>query len=383
MSMVTSTYPDVHGVKPDQRTLPESLPTLGQILEGEGYHGIGLVTSEWLKPDFGFDRGFVEYELLPHRLTYAARVNEAALRRMAGNAGPLFVFLHYYDLHSDFDHGPARNKFPYYATPRDRRHLAVSDDGREFCDAEGRCNTQYLMAADRERRELPQEKIELIHGLYRAAMPRLDAEMGELFERLKATGRYDRSLIIVTSDHGEEFREHGRFIHSQPYDETTGVPLFVKLPGSEHAGSRVPSVVETIDIMPTVLEYLGLPVPPTAQGESLLPLLAPAGELAKNAVLSQDTINMNRYGLRTDDLKLILDLSSGRRELYDLHADPKELVNLEASRIETADRLEARLRDLVQSNRELHDRYGATGWDDPDVLSDEERERLKALGYVD
>lgn len=145
--------------------------------------------------------------------------------------GGFFLFLHYYDLDSDFEQGSAANKFPYYAPREYRQGLDVSSDGREFCDDEGNCNTRYLMAADRERRDVPQSEIDTIHGLYRVAVPHLDAEMGAFFDELKSRGLYDDSMIIVTSDHGEEFREQGRFIHSQPYDETIRVPLLVKSPG--------------------------------------------------------------------------------------------------------------------------------------------------------
>ena len=92
----------------------------------------------------------------------------------------------------------------------------MSSDGREFYDDEGNCNTGYLLAADRDGRKLPQAEIDTIHGLYRVAVPHLDAEMGDFFDELRSSGMFEGSLNIVTSDHGEEFHEHGRFIYSQP-----------------------------------------------------------------------------------------------------------------------------------------------------------------------
>jgi len=385
MSMMTSVYPDVHGVKPDRDPLSGSFVTLPEILHGAGYRTVGLVTSEWLKPEFGFGRGFDVYERLPHERTYADRVNTEALRQIDRHQVPFFLFLHYYDLHSDFEHGRVGNKLPYYSSPAAREGLGVSADGQELCDAEGQCNTRYLMAMDRERQPLSPAKIRLIHDLYRAAVPELDAAMGKLFDALKRQGLYDDALIIVTSDHGEEFREHGRFIHSQPYDETTHVPLFIKFPGSWKAGVRVSRVVETVDLMPTLLEALKLDVPDGAQGESLLDLLGDGRTRTKDAVLSEDTINWTRYGLRTDDVKLIMDLKTGRRELYDLAADPGETTNLADERPDLADEMEARLERLVRTNRRLgkaiaDGTQGGTGG--KDVLSGEERKRLESLGYV-
>jgi len=382
MSMFTSVYPDAHGVKPEQDPLPESLVTLPQILDQAGYRTIGLVTTEWLKPDFGFGRGFDEYERLRHRRTYADRVNRAALRYLKEGSSSQFVFLHYYDLHSDFDQGSARNKLPYYSPLAFRTGLDISSDGREFCDEEGNCNTQYLIAADRERRALPASEIETIHALYRAAVPHLDEEMGAFFDELRSRGLYDDSLIIVTSDHGEEFREHGRFIHSQPYDETIHVPLLVKFPQSWRAGTRVAEVVETVDIMPTILEVLGLTVPEQAQGESLLGLVEGGSERSKTAVLSQDSINQTRYGLRTDELKLIMDLKSSRRELYDLMADPGETTEIAAERADLADQLERRLEELVRANRRSNRAFARGEAAGQDLLSPEERKRLETLGYV-
>lgn len=388
MSMFTSVYPDVHGVKPEQDPLPSDITTLTEILDEAGLHTMGWVTSEWLKPDFGFGRGFDEYETVPHDLTYADRVNRAALQGLrSSRKQPFFVFLHYYDLHSDFDHGSAKNKLPYYAPPASRDELGLDVDPEDFCDEEGNCNTRYLMAMDRKRRELPESKIETIHALYRAAVPHLDAQMGAFFDELKDRGLYDDTLIIVTSDHGEEFREHGRFIHSQPYDETIQVPLFIKFPESWRAGARISEVVETVDILPTVLDYLELEAPEYVQGVSVMPWIRQEGERSKTTVASQDTINKSRYGLRTDALKFIMDVKTSRRELYDLETDPEELDNLADERVETANDFEERLKRLLRHNRALGKQLASgdpqgTG-DSDDLLSEEERDRLKALGYLD
>jgi arylsulfatase A-like enzyme len=129
MSLMTSVYPDVHGVKPDERVLPASLITLPEIVNRAGYSPVGVVTSEWLEPDFGFGRGFDSYRRLDHEPTYAERVNKAGLAHLdrASDRGvPIFLFLHYYDLHSDFDHGSARNKLPYYSPPAYREMTRIA-----------------------------------------------------------------------------------------------------------------------------------------------------------------------------------------------------------------------------------------------------------------
>lgn len=387
MSLFTSVYPDVHQVKPDLDPLPPTFTTLPQLLDDQGFATVGLFTTEWLKADFGFGRGFDYYRQVPHELTYADRVNARALHRLASLDAdrPFFLFLHYYDLHSDFDHGTHRNKWPYYAPGPYRQELGleVSSDGSEFCDDEGNCNTRYLIAMDRERVELPASTIDTIHGLYRAAVPLLDSQMGEFFDTLKARGLYRDTLIVITSDHGEEFREHGRFIHSQPYDETIQVPLFIKFPHNWQAGTRITDIAETVDIMPTLLDYLDLEIPETTQGVSLMELVEGATGRDKELVASQDTISLARYGLRTDSLKFIMNLKTSRRELYDLATDPGEQTNLVDERTELADRLEERLESLVRHNRALGKALAVPGdGEEGDLLSPEERERLKALGYL-
>jgi len=389
MSMVTGVYPGVHRVTPknhrthDGGSLPQGIATLPELLRQAGYRTVGLVTTEWLKAEFGFGRGFDHYERLPHKLTYADRVSSAALNKLDASAEderPLFLFLHFYDAHSDFTQG-RKNKFPYYSPPAYREDLGTSDDGREFCDEQGRCDTQFLMAADTERRSFPDTEVRNILDLYRAGIKYLDAEVGPFLAELRTRELYDNAMIVVTSDHGEEFREHGRFIHSQPYDETIRVPLLVKFPRSWRAGSRVAGVVETIDILPTILEYAGFAVPDHVQGKSLIGLI---GREASGGlwVISQDSIRTSRYCLRTARSKFIIDLEGSSKELYDLDADPEERVNIISERPGLAEQLERKLIRTILANRRLGEEFGVDKEGSPDVLSEEERETLKALGYL-
>lgn len=384
MSMFTSLYPDVHGVsRPDAR-LREGVATLPQILQGEGYFNIGLVTNRWMKGEFGFNRGFRHYRQLRYGLTYAQRVNDQVLkmlRRMDLDSRPAFVFLHYLDAHSDF-HNVTRSSLPYFSPPEYREGLDVSEDGSEFCFGPESCATGFLTAADREHRDVPAEQVQQIARLYDRGVRYLDDRLGELFAALREMGIYDDALVLVTSDHGEEFREHGLFLHSQTYDETTGVPLLVKLPGGEAAGTVVEGLVESVDIAPTVLDVLGIEVPPGLQGKSLLPLVRGDGP-GREAVLSQDKLQRTRYSLRTDRYKLIHDFDSGQTELYDLAADPGESRDLMAAGepVPAAARLLTELKERVGVNRLLARRLAAEAGES--VLTEDDRQKLKSIGYVD
>ncbi len=386
MSMFTGLYPQVHRVTTPKDSLTSGIQTLSEILQQAGYRTIGRVTNDWLKAEFGFGRGFEDYERLPHRLTYSDRVNASAAEALASAAEdprPLFLFLHYMDAHSDFFQ-QGRNRLPYYSPPVFREKQDAASQV-VFCDDQGRCATQFLLEADREGRTIPEKQVETLRSLYESGVQYLDRDLGKLFDLLKEKGLYDKALIVVTSDHGEEFQEHGKFLHSQIYDESVRVGLLLKLPNQDLAGTRVDSQIEIVDLLPTLLDLVGLQGSNPVQGRSLVPLMQ--GEtFSDSAALSQNKLNRARFALRTENYKIIHDLKAGTEEVYDLRKDPGETTNLAESRPELTARLRRQLREFVKANRELARELNpedapetATG---QSVLTKEERERLEALGYI-
>lgn len=382
MSMMTSLYPEAHDVRTELDVLPDGIPTLPQILDRAGYWTVGVVTSDWLEPQYGFGRGFDVYGELASEQADAEGVTREALSQWKRGTGPRFLFAHYYDLHSDFAPESGGNHLPYDSPPGDRAWLGVGANGDEFCTRSGECNTRYLMALNRGDLQVAPAQVRLLHGLYRANMPSLDAQVGALFDGLERLGAYDDALIIVTADHGEEFHEHGRFIHSQPYDESIHVPLFVKLPHGRAAGRRVEDLVETVDLLPTVLDLLQIDPPATVQGRSLLGLILGGGAHDKHIALAEDSEQATRFALRTADAKLIEDVVSGHRELYDLVQDPGELHDVSAERPGVVEEMERQLEDLLRVSRELSRRFGPSRRLERGRLTPEERKRLESLGYL-
>ncbi len=396
MTMFTGVSPTAHGVTTERDRLAPGIETLAQWLRRAGYRTAGRVTNEWLKGDFGFARGFHTYQRLRHGLTYAERVNAAGLEALEAESlggAPVFLFLHYMDPHSDFGNNQG-NKLPYYAPPDLLGDLAEDHRDDRYCDAEGRCATAFLNAADRDRRELTPARLAELHGLYEAGVRGLDRTLGELFDELRDRGLYDPSLIVVTSDHGEEFREHGRLLHSQTYEESVRVPLLIKLPGSARAGERIGGLADLADLPPTLLAALGLPRPAQVQGHDLLAIHR-AGERGggdegvegRRLALGQDKLVRSRYALSSGGFKLVHDLKSGESELYDLAADPGERRDLSEAKRQRTAALVARLDRELRAERRLgHELRAAEGGEpgeaEESVLGDEERERLKALGYL-
>jgi len=392
-SMLTGLYPDVHQVLENSRVIPTTAPTMAETLRQAGYRTAGVFSTSWLKHEFGFARGFDRYDSvnMDSSHLFANRVNERAFElidKWRENREAFFLFLHYYDAHSDFG-----DTLPYYSPPDSRTDLLGSLAPGDFCDEDQNCATWYLIEADRQQRHIPNDELNRIHSLYEAGIKYLDQQLGVLFEHLKETGLYEESLIVLTADHGEEFREHGRFIHTQLYDEILRIPLLIKLPRAEFGGLTTDSLAETVDIFPTVLDYLRLAMPDTIQGSSLLPAIN-NGVGVKNQVFGQVKLTdkgiiVKRsgpgtiYSLRTADYKLILDVETKEAELYDLKADPKEQTDISADNQETVRHLAAKLRMKISVDARLSADMTDTEAGSTSHLTAEESEQLKALGYVD
>lgn len=379
MSLLTGLRPAVHGVLGAKDVLPRSVRTLAEVLKKGGYHTIGLHTNEWLSAGFGFSRGFDRYEQLPHGLTYAGRVVDAALGAVdwtSRERAPVFLFLHFMDAHSDFPQQGTR--LPYYSPPELRRDLDVGDERTAFCDERGQCATEYLLALDREKRSLDPGRIEMLHRLYERGAQYLDGQVGRLLDALRSRGVLSRALVVVTSDHGEEFREHGQFLHSQVYDECIAVPLLVRFPDGGGAGRKVRGLVENVDVMPTILALAGLESDgPALQGRSLLPLLV--GGEGRPRVFAYDKLNPAKRAVRTPDHKLVVDRASGESEFFDLAADPGEARSLPPSELSRT--LARELAELTAADRERGEILAEAG-DGGEALTPEQKGRLRSLGYL-
>ena len=240
-TIFTGTYPQFHTVTDFGHPLPSLLPFVPEILKKSGYHTGAFIGSLILDPKAGiapgFDRGFDVFEAGFHPKHAPDEGRYDTVERRAGDVvqraitwltknhpSPFFLWVHLYDPHAPYDPPP----------PYDKR----------FKDP------------------------------YDGEVAYADASLGKLFAYLKLHGLYDRSLIMLMSDHGESLGAHGEAMHGIfLYDETIHVPLLFKLPGAVLAGRRVAARVRLIDVAPTLLSMLSLPLPPTFQGESLVPMM--------------------------------------------------------------------------------------------------------------
>jgi hypothetical protein len=292
-SIFTSLLPLHHGAQRARRQpISDDVDTMAQIMQGAGYrtvsyNGGGQVAAMW-----GFDRGFDIYE--SDRGAFARKVQKA-IRWMDGNAGgKFFMFLHTYEVHA-----------PY--TPAARFMAAFDADYAGNLDDE--ISTHLLIEINNGTRTLDQQDARHIVNAYDAEIRSMDEAFGTLVGYLKRRGLLDRTILVFTSDHGEEFGEHGQFgRHSHAlYDELLRVPLIVRLPGGKFAGKVVERQVRGIDILPTVLDLLDLESPDQCDGSSLTPLMRKRRGTLRAAVSQIDARQEPPMtSIRTESKKLIL-----------------------------------------------------------------------------
>jgi arylsulfatase A-like enzyme len=209
-----------------------------------------------------------------------------------------------------------------------------------------------------------------------------DQELGEIRKALEAAGLWEKTVVIVAADHGEELREHGWIGHNvHVYDESAHVPLVVRLPAAAGvSGKRVEGLTDLLDVAPTVADVLGVPPKATDrhfEGRSLLPMIA--GASGKGVVLSRTIWDRPIYALRDEAFKFVFDTRTGEQALYDVAEDPGETRNLEVSEpIRAAYYREA----LHHWTLGLGRRTAAAGADEAAPWTCEQCENMKSLGYL-
>jgi arylsulfatase A-like enzyme len=219
-------------------------------------------------------------------------------------------------------------------------------------------------------------------GLYDGEIAYLDTHVGRLLDELKRRGLYERTLIVLTADHGEEFHEHGGWWHGTTlYDEQILVPLIMKPAQGGARGRVVDELAMSVDISPTVLSAAGVATPPVMQGHAL-PLddgVAPARE----SVFAEEDLEGNvLQAVRTRTTKLITANPGNPRglqpeELYDVKTDPGEQKSLVASEPTVLEEMRAA---LGRSYLQARSHAGAGAQTDVDSVT---KDRLRALGYLD
>jgi len=390
MSMLTGLYGMTHGVGADVTGgLPSRILTVAEFLKNAGYATFGFESCGlWMSSYYGFGRGFDVYGQVQyyHSDTPArnAEFQNRFIQKKLKNKKfkKNFIFIHYFDVHSDTEYLP-------YDAPPPYSSLFVNGPFDLFAGAKTNYRaSQYLASLSREKVMPEPQQLEYIIGLYDNGIAYMDKCISDLFNMLRQEGLYDSALIIITADHGEAFGEHGYFVHGNPYlyDEEMHVPLIVKLPDSMHEGGVVESLVEMIDITPTILDYTGI------QG------CAMDGTSLRGFIENSSDPKQYIYGLtskkslyiRSREWKLMSDngLDHNHYRLYDIRNDPGERHNVVLQHPDIEEDLDLRLRARMQESRKLRarllrsDAEGGKAARATFNLDEDQKERLRSLGYV-
>jgi len=329
MSMFTSVPPSVHQATSYQNKLADGLTTLAAQLKAAGYETCGVVSNPSANSHFGFGAGFdlyddftipmsVEMNLFqefdkPKSIRDAVTsplVNRVALQWLEtkrDKAKPFFQFLLYIDPHGNYV-PPAP-----YNTMFDKEYAGTAT-GRIYDDPKG---------------EFSKEDQEHFKALYDGEIRNVDEHIGKLLEKLAALKLDDNTIVVVTSDHGEEFWDHGGTRHGHTlYDELVHVPFVLRWPKKVKAGSVVDVQVSQLAVMPTLLEAAGIAVPKQCQGSSIFQGLLKGDVSEQTAFLETDTSGWgegrNLKAIRSKTTKVIFDVKTKTRTAYDLEKDKAE-----------------------------------------------------------
>ncbi len=343
VSMLTSTHPFSNGIEDNGQPLGASAPTLATILKSRGYRTAAFVGGFVLDRRFGLHKGFDVYDS-PFSLSRKQTTDPGDVKRFGedvirsatswlqenGNL-PFFIFIHLYDLHAP------------YRVPASWRGAVAKN-------------------------------------AYDAALAYEDDAVGRFWNFLARQGLVGKSLIVFTSDHGESLGEHGETTHGYfIYESTLRVPLIIHWPSATKIfPPRIDEPVSLLDLAPTILQFLGMPIPSTFQGRSLLGLVNHKTPSSPSEIYSESLYARNHFGcsslrsLRWGEYKYI---EAPQPEFYNLAQDPSEARNLYAQQ-----------RSLAQGYRErlkaLRSRYANAGSARPQALNPEAVSALKSLGYM-
>lgn len=401
-SIFTSLYPGAHGIvnvhggDVESPVLPPGAVTLAERLQVAGVRSVAFVSGGNLTRSMGMDRGFSTWN--ERNESAAKRVSAFIEWQSTAGADPFLALVHTYQVHA-----------PYVP----RREFADRMTSAGYRGALRATYERYLALSEEQAWSLgvgpdywgpemihyTDEDVRFLSDLYDGEVAELDAALRPLFETLLIGPQASRTAIVLLGDHGEEFREHGKFQHDQVFEELLRVPLVVFCGSTlERAGwkGRVTSPVELIDVAPTVCELLGVSIEGTEwRGSSLLPWLDPALRARASGGEAPPVFAELTREHRTHRYRSVVwkgwkyiehrQLNNNRvwEFLHDLGADPGESLNLVDSADSKAKQMLSLLRQALEQHVAENDRVASgLGSAAPSVLSDEQRRELEGLGYT-
>lgn len=357
MTWFTGVYPSEHRMvnkfaiysanqqKPvNLKDVAPNLVTLAQIMKLNGYATGGFTGNAGVSGGFGYDQGFDVYFYEKEKFgSFDDSMPKAIEWLKKSKERKFFLFLHGYDCHGQYN--PAEGFDYRFVEKGYNKKFTGSEQEQEILREEG---------LEKGQLTLRDADVRFWRAIYDEKIQRADSKFKKFLAEIEKLGLMEKTLFVITSDHGTEFYEHRRLDHGFTlYDEQIHVPLIVRLPGAK-TSKRIDDRVSSIDVMPTLLDLLDVRVPKDAQeqlrGTSLVPAMN--GEKANRDIFSETDYREYTYKrsiITPDGWKLIYTLENKTRELYDLNADPGETKNLAAAQANRANELERKLFDHFKS----------------------------------
>jgi arylsulfatase A-like enzyme len=365
VSLFCSLYPSTHSIHEKGGRIASDYTQLGEWFLRRGYRTGAFVDGGGLSHVYGYARGFDVYQ---DRTIGIARILPHALEWWTAQPSgyPRLMFIHFYDVHDPYGNAEEYRKL-FHPQP-DYHRLP------DFFSA----TLEFRESVERGDQILIDEDIAHLLALYDGDLFYSDEKLGGFFDTLRGRGEWDSTLVVVLSDHGEEFLEHGSLFHGHTvYQELLHVPLVVKFPKGEWAGTRVKELASLIDILPTLADWMGEEPASEWQGQSLIPLIS-GGDEQREAIYGEREGEFKKIA---PDFHLIVypePASSDKRpELYDARFDPAEQFDLFDEAGPWAGEEASLVHDI--RSRLMDESIGA---DQRSLTDPELEEQLKALGYV-
>ena len=399
-SILSSLYPSTHGVVEYSDLLPSSVVTLAKVYRDAGYATFHTDANGWAGTPSRLQQGV---EVL-HEGSLSCCAARGFVTRFLDwlelhNDVPFFAFLHFFDPHHPYEPHPPYDTMwaaPSARAEQEARWRKLEEAGLHapYIQIEERSSDRVPALALLEKAGVdPEAFIAHEFAWYDGSIRAMDVEIGRLLEGLDAHGLGDKTLVAVVSDHGEEFLDHGRLGHAHTaYGELLNVPLLLWWPGVVPPGLGIDETVESIDLMPTLIELSGIRAVEGIQGQSLVPLLARPEEPSSLGWVARGAFSEKTVGGRAreyasslvlDDWKLIQNAESpnpeSEYELYEHRTDPLGLRDVASEHPNVIERLASELtlrREQATASRISPD-------DVPlESLSSEQIRRLRSLGYI-
>jgi len=395
-TMLTGMYPSTHGVKRHEIGLKEETPSLATLMKQSGRNTYAVVNSHNIGTEkFGLGQGFDVFQYVPEmdltgektkdgfdqvQIVNRGRLVTKFARQMLQDNGesPFFLFLHYYDVHTDFT-----------ARPEYEERFVEPYDGKLTRD--GQLLTPQLSGYRKRGESITDDDARWLRQKYDAEIAQLDDILKGFFGFLEKNGLRDETLVVITSDHGEEYGEHGGALHGRSqYQELLAIPLILRGPGVP-AGQRFKQSVSLIDVVPTILRLTGVRLSHAVDGIDVsLAWRAPKGwpqrflygEADHNTWITHNGERNNHIDVtrmvRMGDDKLHYNKVTKRYELYDISNDPFEQEDLlraepDETLLQRKEFLKAQLGRFMANE--------GTGEPLPE-LPEEEKNLLDQLGYT-